>query len=187
MIAAAASFSRCTLVSAWRILAVGSVLLSRAAAQDFAEYDVKAAFLSNFAEFVKWPAASFEGATSPIVIGVLGADPFGKVLPDLLRGKTVGGRSMSLKRSRTAADLQACQIVFISQSESARLGDVLASFQGRPIVTVSDVSGFCTGGGVISMVVTKGGKVGFEVNASAAKQQGLQIKPNFLKLARKLY
>jgi YfiR/HmsC-like len=187
MIAAAASYSRCILASAWRVLAVGSMLLCRAVAQDAAEYDVKAACLSKLAEFVKWPPSAFESATAPITIGVLGADPFGKVLPDLLRGKTVGGRSISLKRSRVPADLQTCQMVFISQSESARLGDILAGFQGRPIVTVGDVSGFCTGGGVINMVVTKRGSVGFEVNVGAAKRQGLHIKPNFLKLAPKLY
>jgi YfiR/HmsC-like len=175
------------MASAGRALAVGCLLLCRATAQDYSEYEVKAAFLSNFAEFVKWPSSAFASDTAQVTIGVLGSDPFGKVLPDLLRGKTIGGRSISLKRSRTATDLQACQIVFISQSESSRMGEILASFQGRPIITVGDVSGFCSEGGVINMVITKGGKVGFEVNVGAARRQGLQIKPNFLKLARKLY
>jgi YfiR/HmsC-like len=187
MIAAAASFSRCTLVSAWRILAVGSVLLCRAVAQDAPEYHVKAAYLSKVAEFVKWPQSAFASGAAPVTIGVLGSDPFGKVLPELLRGKTVGGRAIALKYSRSAGDLQACQIVFVSQSESTRMGDIFASFQGRPVITVGDVSGFCAGGGVIGLVLTKDGKVNFEVNVGAARRQGLQIKPNFLKLARKLY
>src|SRR5437879_2102772 len=46
------------------------------------EYDLKAAYLCKFALFVKWPTNAFLDAKTPITIGVLGSDPFGKSLAE---------------------------------------------------------------------------------------------------------
>src|SRR4051812_12970096 len=42
-----------------------------------AAYQLKAVFLFNFAQFVEWPAGAFRAANSPLIIGVLGENPFG--------------------------------------------------------------------------------------------------------------
>ncbi len=46
-------------------------------AQQMDEYQVKAAFLYNFAKFVEWPAET-GGAPGALTICILGRDPFGQ-------------------------------------------------------------------------------------------------------------
>ena len=48
------------------------------------ENQLKAAFLYNFSQFVTWPDDAFSNSSSPIAIGVLGENPFGPVLNDLV-------------------------------------------------------------------------------------------------------
>src|ERR1700722_7874519 len=86
----------------------------RAAAPD--EYQVEAVFLLHFTQFVEWPAQAAGDAHSPFVIGVLGRDPFGSALDEAIRGETVNGRPLVVKRFAAAADLGPCQILFIDRS-----------------------------------------------------------------------
>ena len=144
---------------------------------------VQAVFLFNFAQFVKWPSKAFPEAGSPLTIGVLGTNPFGGALEKTVRGETVNGRRMAVKFSRRAEDLKGCQIVFISQSETARLGAILGSLQGTAALTVSDIPRFCEQGGMINFVL-EGGQVKFAINTRPAKSAGLQISPKLLRLAK---
>jgi hypothetical protein len=88
--------------------------------------DVQAVFLFNFAQFVEWPAEAFSDAKAPLVIGILGEDPFGSVLDETVRGETVRGRPFKIRRYRRVDDIKDCHILFISQSGGNRLADVLA-------------------------------------------------------------
>src|SRR5882762_3439214 len=82
------------------------------------EYDLKAAFLFNFAQFVEWPADAFAAATTPITIGVLGDDPFGASLDALVNGETIRNRSLVVRRFPSVEQVDACHILFISASEA---------------------------------------------------------------------
>ena len=85
------------------------------------EYRVKAAFLYNFAKFVEWPPQAFKSPSDPIVIGVLGKNPFGDALADEVAGKTLGGRAFQVREVTDAQQASGCQIVFVSSSERKRL------------------------------------------------------------------
>lgn len=162
-------------------LTLFAVLRPQAWAQ-VSEYQLKAAFLANFPEFVTWPGTAFSGAGAPIVIGILGDDPFGGSLDRAVQPKTVGGRKITIRRSQRAEDLKNCHIVFIAKSEQARLPEILASLGSGNVLTVGDVDQFIGRGGAIGFIMA-GDAVRFEINRSAAKRAGLDISSRLLKLS----
>jgi len=145
------------------------------------EYEVKAAFIFNFANFVEWPREAFQGDSSSLIIYVLGKDPFGNVL-NSLGGKNVQGKKIVIRQAMQMEDVKECQILFISASEKRNLSSVLKSLKGRHVLTVSDQDRFCQAGGMINLVILNK-RVAFEINASAAKRAGIQISSSLLKLA----
>jgi hypothetical protein len=90
------------------------------------EYQVKAAFLFNFARFVEWPPRAFTSATEPLGVCVLGEDPFGEALNRVVAGKMLGDRTLMVRRAKKLQELGGCEILFISASERARLPEILA-------------------------------------------------------------
>ena len=160
----------------------GFAMQPQAAGAEFGEFEVKAAFLSSFAQFTKWPSGTFSDAGAPFVIGILGDDPFGHSLEGIIQGRAVSGRKVVIRRGRNANDMRGCQIVYISGSERGRLGGIIASLQGIAILTVGETEQFTRQGGVIGFKM-EGEKVRFDINASAAKRAGLQISSRLLKIA----
>src|SRR5712664_2499243 len=113
------------------------------------EYQLKAVFLFNFAQFVEWPPTAFPEAQTPLVIGVLGEDPFGPYLDETVRGEKVNNRPLVVQRFRRGAEIRTCHVLFISRSESDRLEQILTSLRGRSILTVGDFEDFALRGGMI--------------------------------------
>ncbi|HET6546334.1 MAG TPA: YfiR family protein [Rhodanobacteraceae bacterium] len=148
------------------------------------DYQVKAVFLFNFTQFVGWPSGAFGDSQEPIVIGVLGDDPFGAYLDETVRGERVDSRSLVVRRYRDTADLDAagCQVLFISESEAGRLEQDVARLRDRSILTVSDLDGFVDRGGMIQFV-TENNRVKLRINADAAKAAGLTISSKLLRVA----
>lgn len=146
------------------------------------EYKLKAVFLFNFAQFVDWPAQAFPDAQSPLVIGVLGQDPFGAYLDEIVRDEKVKGRPLLVERHRQVDEVRACHILFVSRSESERLDAVLLELKGRPILTVGDTDDFAKRGGMIRFVTEKN-KTRMSVNLGAAKESKLKISSRFLRSA----
>jgi hypothetical protein len=144
-----------------------------------AEYDVKAAFLYNFAKFVEWPNLD---PTRPIAICVLGANPFGDKLTRAVEGKRVDGREVEVRSLPTVKGADTCQIVFVASSERERVEDIVGQLGQRPVLTVSDVEGFADRGGVIGLKLQES-KVRFEVNMDAARLAGLKLSSQLLKVA----
>jgi hypothetical protein len=165
-------------------------LTSTAGAQagdaDSSEYLIKAGFIYNFAKFVQWPSATFSQPDSPIVIGVLGTDPFGNVLDRIVEDKKIGTRGFVVKRykwGKDLKDLKDCKILFVSASEKARIDEILLSVKGLPILTVGETPGFAERGGVIRFTL-EDNRVRFEVNVDAAHQAELNISSRLLTLAK---
>lgn len=146
------------------------------------EYDLKAAFLFNFVKFVEWPPSAFSGDRAPVTLCVYGEDPFGPTLDGVIQGERVGERSLLVRRPDSLDDLGACHVLFISRSESERLGEVLARVAGKPVLTVADTDGFLQAGGIINFVL-EGSKVRFLINQKAAERNGLRISSRLLRLA----
>jgi hypothetical protein len=147
------------------------------------EYEVKAAFLYNFMQFVEWPETAFAAAEAPVCIGVLGDDPFGSALEEIVRGETVGDRPLVVHRSREVTDLIECQVVFISKSEEGRMPALLDALEPRPVLTVGEVAGFARSGGIINFYLEES-RVRFEINAKVAQRQGLRMSSQLLNLGR---
>jgi hypothetical protein len=157
--------------------------MSSARAQTSKEYQIKAAFLFNFAQFVEWPAAAFADASAPISIGVLGDDPFGAVLDQTIEGETINHRKLIVQRSQRVTDLKGCHLVFISKSEKLHLADIFDSLGSASVLTVSETENFARRGGIINFYLD-GNKVRFEINAAAAQRKGIKISSQLLKLGK---
>jgi hypothetical protein len=147
------------------------------------EYQVKAVFLFNFTQFVEWPAVAFPHADAPLVIGVLGEDPFGSYLDDTIRGETANGRPLIVERYRSVQEIGDCQVLFISRSEAGRLEQIFASLNGRRTLTVGDVEGFTRRGGMIHLA-TMTGKIQLRINLEAARAAQLTISSKLLRPAQ---
>ena len=146
------------------------------------EYQVKAVFLYNFAQFVEWPEAAFPDAQTPLVIGVLGEDPFGGYLEETVRGEKVNNRPLVIERYRRAEEIGICHILFISRSEADRLEKIFAELKGRNILTVGDFDGFTKSGGMMRFVTEKN-KTRLRINLEAAKAARLTISSKLLRPA----
>jgi hypothetical protein len=144
------------------------------------EYEVKAVFLYNFAQFVDWPGDAFASASDPLVIGILGEDPFGKYIDEAVRGERVNGRPIAIRRISRPEDAASCQILFISRSEAGNLPGILSLLKGKNVLTVSDIDGFSHGGGMIRFVM-ENNKVRLRINIDAARAAGLRISSKLLR------
>jgi len=146
------------------------------------EYQVKAAFLFNFAKFVEWPADTFKAADDPMAICVLGQDPFSGGLEDLVRDKTVAGRPFVVRKVSTIPQAIKCQIVFVTASERKRVRSILDELKGRSILTVGEAEDFTANGGVINFKL-KDARVRIEIDTVAAERANLHISSKLLSLA----
>ena len=115
---------------------------SAAVAPPSAEYQVKAVFLFNFAQFAEWPARAFADARVPLVIGILGDDPFGAYLDELVKNEKIGERPLAVRRYREVKDIVGCHILFVSRSEAARFDRIIPVLKGQSILTISDADAF---------------------------------------------
>lgn len=162
------------------LLAAGPSLAAQTGAAT--EYQVKAVFLFNFAQFVDWPADAFSGPDSPVVIGVLGEDPFGDFLDQTVRHEHLGGRPFQVRRYQSADEIKTCHILFISRSEADRPEEVLAALKHRPLLTVSDADGFAQRGGMIRFVTDRS-RIRLQLNVGAAEAAHLTISSKLLRVA----
>jgi hypothetical protein len=144
---------------------------------------VEAAFLFNFAKFVEWPDSAFPAPESPLVIGILGDDPFGGALDDLARGELVRGRPLVVKRAARLADLKDCHILFVGKSESEHAAEVVRAVAGKPLLTVSDLDGFSQAGGMIQFFLD-GSKLRFLINPAAAQAAELKLSAQLLSVGK---
>lgn len=176
---------RTTALLAIRVLMLLAALHMDALAQaslPTKEYQVKAAFLFNFAQFVDWPPSAFAEDNAPLTICVLGDDPFGAYLDELVRGEQVNSRRLTIQRFRAPEDLKGCQVLFVSRSETKHLDKALASGKEMDALTVSDVDGFAARGGIIQLS-TESGKIRLKINVLAAKASSLVISSKLLRSA----
>jgi YfiR/HmsC-like len=146
------------------------------------EYQVKAVFLFNFAQFVDWPPEAVADSQAPLTIGVLGENPFGDVLDATVRGERRGARSFVVRRYQRVEDIKICDILFISRPEGDRPEGVLADLKRRPILTVSDADGFAEHGGMIGFVTDRN-RIRLKINLGVVQAAHLTISSKLLRVA----
>ena len=147
------------------------------------EYDLKAVLLYHFTQFVEWPAASFPRPDSPMVIGVLGRDPFGRALDILATQPAENGRRIIIVRLRNLEAARNCHILFVSESEQDRLPEIIAALRNLPVLTVGDFEGFATGGGIVCFMKTPDDRIRLRINLDSVRASGLNMSAKLLRIA----
>ena len=171
--------------SRWQ-LALGAALSLLAcvfgAQAKVADYQVKAVFLFNFTQFVDWPPQSFASAADPVVIGILGDDPFGPYLDETVHGEKIAQRTLVVRRWHRVEEIDACHVLFVSRSEAGHLDEIVAALRGRSILTVGDDTAFLKRGGMVRFV-NESDRVKVRINVDAARASGLTISSKLLRVA----
>jgi hypothetical protein len=147
------------------------------------EYQVKAAFLFNFAKFVEWPPDAFPSEKTPITLCVFRYDPFGGVLDEVIRGKTINNRELAVRRINELPDLKSCHLVFVSAREDKLLSEIEKGVKGESVLLVGESGDFAERGGAVQFFL-EANKLRFAVNVDVAQRAQLQISAKLLALAK---
>jgi len=162
------------------LLGLGALSLLLGASGPVSEYQLKAVFLFNFAHFVEWPSAALPGENAPFVIGVVGKDPFGSSLDEVVRGESVGGRPLAIERYPDVPRLGRCQILFIPAAELAHLDQILDALKGRSVLTVTE--GPAPRGAVVDLL-KEDSRIRLRIDLQAARASNLTISSKLLRPA----
>ena len=163
-------------------VALAAALAQQCRAQEKQEYDLKAGFLLNFARFVEWPAEAFSSPRDPLAICLYAEDPFGGALNRAVAGKTVGERSVVVRKIAGGAGAGKCHLIFVPASQDRNTRKVSAGAAGQPVLLVGEADGFAERGGSVNFIVD-GERLRFEINPTAAGGQGLKFSSKLLQLA----
>jgi hypothetical protein len=147
------------------------------------EYQVKAAFIFNFTQFVQWPEKAFGGSGDVFTVAIVGDDPFDGALERAVVGKTVGSRRIVFRHFDNAADLQPCQLLFVPPAEDGELTAIMNKLGSGPVLTIGESEVFLRMGGEMRFY-TEENKVRFEINMDATDKSGLKISSKLLRLAK---
>jgi hypothetical protein len=147
-----------------------------------AEHQVKAVYLFNFAQFVEWPRQAFESPDSPFVIGILGKDPVGGTLEQVVRGESLNGRRFEVRYFAGPRELGPCHVLFIGRDMASGLGQALAALRGRSVLTVTDIEGAEKRGAII-VLYSDNNRIRMRINLAAAKAHQLVISSKLLRPA----
>jgi hypothetical protein len=146
------------------------------------EYHVKAAYLFNFGQFVEWPAAAWDSPNAPFSICIVGDDPFGNILDDVVRGESIKGHQLVVRRFQPGEAVAGCNILFIGRSEAANLPQILGTLRGRSVLTVTDTASAESREAII-VLVTENNRVRMRINVAAARANNLVISSKLLRPA----
>lgn len=146
------------------------------------EYQIKAVFLFNFTQFIEWPASSFTNAEAPFVIGILGDNPFGPYLHEVVAGEKANGRPIVIQRYSSVTQIQSCHILFINQAEIGKLAQAKTILKDQSVLIVSDAPDFLKTGGIIR-IYTRNNKTQLQINLVSAKAANLVISSKLLRIA----
>jgi hypothetical protein len=146
------------------------------------EYDVKAAYLYNFAKFVQWPSDPARRDARTFDVCVIGGDPFGPVLDRVVAGGAINGRMVVARRVASAQEARSCHILFLGGMDDRQAIETLDMLRRADVLTVSDLPEFTRRGGMIQFVV-QGARVRFEVNLDRARDTGLMLSSELLRVA----
>lgn len=161
------------------LLALGS---ANASAEGTApEYQLKAAYLFNFAKFTEWPASALPPGAH-VTVCVAGRDPFGEALAGI-ETKTIQNHPVRVRRNVRTDDLRGCNLVFVGEGEERHLPELFRNAEAVSALTLGDTEGFVEQGGTIGLV-TRDNRILFDVNMDSARRAGLKLSSQMLKLAR---
>ncbi|MDD2853715.1 MAG: YfiR family protein [Desulfuromonadaceae bacterium] len=160
---------------------------SCSARQKASENELKAVYLYNFLQFVQWPSEQGRWSKDNAkIIGVVGDSPFGTALAELqinVNQKVTNPiRVIYYGRYHEDMNLNACHLLFVSESEKQHIGKIMSAVKGSPVLTVSDVDDFISSGGMIALV-RENGKIRWMINRGLTDKAGLRLSSQLLSIA----
>jgi hypothetical protein len=161
------------------VLVVSALMAAGAAALATSEYQLKAVFLFNFAQFVEWPPEAFDESTSSLNVCIAGNDPFGSELEAVMQDESVGGRPLVVERLADVEAAQSCHLVYVNQPEP-QLRETLQKLRGKPVLTVGETQAFMESGGMIRFNMD-GKKIRLTINPKAADDAQLRLSSKLLR------
>ena len=147
------------------------------------EYELKAVFLWRLAQFTEWPSDVFDSADSPIVICVLGDNPFGDALEAAVRGETAHGRNLAVRHLRAVDQIRSCHILYIYGSGPRQSKEIAAALAGRSVLTVRDIDGLASSYETIVRFITEENRIKLRINLKSATAARLVLDPRLLRAA----
>ncbi|MFA6464560.1 MAG: YfiR family protein [Desulfurivibrionaceae bacterium] len=172
------------LFAAFALLLVFCLFFGKAyGAADYEEYELKAGFLYNFFNFIKWPDRSFDSPKSPFILVLVGGGNNNRTIEHALKNSVVGPRPLKIIITASAENLDKAHMVFFLESyKNPDLPKVLAQLKGKPVITVGEEQNFIALGGDINFV-QKGAKIKFQINPASTEKADLKISSRLLMLA----
>jgi hypothetical protein len=172
-------------IAAAAVLLVGAQVLPPTAHAESPtrEYQVKAAFVFNFAQFTDWPATAFDTPDAPLVITVVGTNPYGNAIEQVTRDKKVGGRDVNVRYVANASAVGRTHVLVVCPSENGRAGGAVNAAAKSAVLTVGEGEDFSAIGGVVRFFA-EDNKLRFEINPAAAQRAGLKVSAKLMQLAR---
>ncbi len=159
------------------------VLAAQSQGQVSKEYQLKAVLLWRLAQFTQWPGNVFESGDSPVVICVLGANPFGDALEAAVRGETAHGRKLTVQLHRSVDQIRGCHILFMTGAGPRQAKEIGAALAGRSVLTVADGDGLPSTYDAMIQFVIEENKIKLRINAKAAAAARLVLDPRLLRSA----
>jgi hypothetical protein len=146
------------------------------------EYQVKAAFLFHFAQFVDWPPGLMNNSDSPLILCIFDDEPSRQDFQSTIEGKAIGARVLHIRQISQSQEVQGCNILFLSRDEVQRQTAILRSLRGMPVLTVGETDDFLSNGGMIRFHLDQD-KIRFDINLDGAESSHLKISSRLLLLA----
>jgi hypothetical protein len=170
------------LVTVTAVLALVSAPLRAAPVAPPNEYALKSVFLYNFCRFIEWPNSAFSSPNEPLIIGIVGEDPFGALLKNAVEGETYHGRPIQIEHYRGPKDIKHCHLLFVGRGESTRLDAILEAVVSKSVLTVGETEDFLEHGGMIALPAERN-RVRLRVNTSALRSASLDVSSKLLRVA----
>lgn len=164
-------------------LAVLMIPLGSEAQSELGEYEVKAAFLLNFARLVEWPDTAFAGPRAPFTVGLLSSGASAEDLENFLDGKSAGTRKVTARQISSAAEAAGFHIVFVSSQHKNVADSVAKALRGSATLLVGESKDFVKNGGAIGFF-SESNKIRFEIDPSVTEAAGLHVSSRLLRVAR---
>ncbi len=152
----------------------------------FKEYHIKARYINGFTAFIKWPDEAFKEHDGFMYLCVLGDNPFDEALDVLVQAynKHVEKHvhQQEVVYLQRGDDIDACHLLYITDSEESYVYQVLMQVKGKPVLTVSSIDDFTDSGGMIQFHIKKS-RVRFWVNPKTLRDEKLIPGANLLQVA----